>query len=1646
MTTQLESPFDDDFTGDMCDVLKWDSDKVLEERERLGLLQALYKKGLATRDVLSFIENQADQRSTNKFIDAKTCKSAMRAKINDSKETLKSKQLTRRQSIKRFKNNIGGKGYKLKKTLNAIRRRQETLLKKLNEKNDKKIKHLHNKMDELNRKYETGHSKNKFRSSKVPERLKEYGGLSIFGTPKDLPVKQDLSGPFICHPSIVLSDGEMAILSRDPKFSIMKGVNKLDFLTEIERGLTKHRFNEHMNSSKLRKKKKGSIKVDFSDCQADCGGKIGKSEQCSDVAKPDGDYLLGQLWEDESHSYVYDPFNKEVDFSKRRPTDYKLNSRIILPKPLPIDGEFQCEVRKRSYLHSFDEYNQMSKKCQNTNNNDEEKSEVDVIIDNVRGKKKAQVETRARKDDDILNLSKIEKVGLSSIKKRMKNKEIIVTPTDKSGRFSIMTYNQYLEAGHLHTDKDEEMDWDGLRYLKNQVNGHMWWLSKMWSYAKHTDPDRMLKNLTVSDIDLPEMSLLTKDHKSWSSESNKPVPTRPVMSGNCAINTHLSELISELVEPMALEFDGSEVQSSEEILARIDQINNCVNINNRPPVDNVLGNFESSSLISSGTCEQLSAQRGNRAQPADSNGDNNNFFQGQFSDLAGRDEENDDGRPDDINDPMGMSLNNKNVKHHLQNLLPNDLDQHVEPEDQPKQTLDSSSESVSDNEEDLVDLLADLVHDSNQHEDLNDEGDFNNKKEPTLKTKITDFFSRDVKFKMDSNDNNQTTEWLGIMVNSARDRYNSSKGTLNDRLTHGIKAGDFWGRLQSLKTNQVLQNSEPVKQDMEGKPVLFGCDVVGLYPNLDPISVAHVTAQAVKNTKIKFKAVNFYYLIIYLVLVLGVGQMEKMGLGQCIVKKKKKNNINSLAATSNRDLDTWDFSGIELNDKNKKDLIAATLQIMILLLTSTTCYKFGGKLYRQRSGLGIGLRGSAALARLVMCTWDRSWGYLHYKLGLVVQLFCRYVDDIRLYLRPLLPGYRWTSKGWQYTQEADNRTPVRRTLEELNKALNDCWTFLEFTTEQEGEFSDDFLPTLDFATQVQENGYIKYKFFRKPMSSNMVLQKGTALSNGCVFSSLRQDLVRRLYNSDLSMGVHYRLSLIEEFIQLLVNSDHKFSFIKSVILQAVTKFLYMVERSRLHTENKRYSPLHRLREFKSDERKLIKYTNRAVWYTRIDVKDKYRNTWKGWIRRKGQMRNNFKSVRRNSVNDHKGYENSSNRPLTRGALRNMNRVTTALFVPKTPKGHLAEMIQLKEDRELVRRSDWTVKVLEKPGIQLAKLFIYKFVMDTGCWRGDRCICKGQGNMCTAKGVVYEAKCMTCYESPAKIISTYVGETARQVGTRALEHLDKARLFKTDSFIIEHWMLQHPVDTRPPRFQFKVSSKHKDALSRQVREALQIKDQGNLNRRNEFSINEIIKLESSRYSWDAAEQFRVDKRESDNREKCLNNFVDIMHSVSRIQNIENIENMPVSNSDFCYRHYNQIKRKSCEGSEGHQVVKKLKAMDSSTPFRYREEAQDPITPPDSSPIHLNSDSELGSNDCVITMATNHTNLSQDASAMKIKTDDEPESLVDILAGKVIAAEDVTDAQLHYCKRTGVLHRTSLRILIGLRKLSSKEMIVTHVPLK
>ena len=120
----------------------------------------------------------------------------------------------------------------------------------------------------------------------------------------------------------------------------------------------------------------------------------------------------------------------------------------------------------------------------------------------------------------------------------------------------------------------------------------MWWLSKILNYSRHTEQERMQGNLMDDGFEVPTMNILIKDHKSWSPTSNKPVPSRPVVNGRKGLNTHLSEIISEILEPIALEMEGGKVQSTEEALAIVDifnkEVENGTDISKKCCLNNIL--------------------------------------------------------------------------------------------------------------------------------------------------------------------------------------------------------------------------------------------------------------------------------------------------------------------------------------------------------------------------------------------------------------------------------------------------------------------------------------------------------------------------------------------------------------------------------------------------------------------------------------------------------------------------------------------------------------------------------------------------------------------------------------------------------------------------------------------------------------------------------------------------------------------------------------------------------------------------------------------------------------------------------------------------------------------------------------------------
>ena len=131
-----------------------------------------------------------------------------------------------------------------------------------------------------------------------------------------------------------------------------------------------------------------------------------------------------------------------------------------------------------------------------------------------------------------------------------------------------------------------------------------------------------------------------------------------------------------------------------------------------------------------------------------------------------------------------------------------------------------------------------------------------------------------------------------------------------------------------------------------------------------------------------------------------------------------------------------------------------------------------------------------------------------------------------------------------------------------------------------------------------------------------------------------------------------------------------------------------------------------------------------------------------------------------------------------------------------------------------------------------------------CGRADCVTCNQGGDRlpdCTRRNKLYENICTVCnpdrMEKSDTIMddrdtpSVYVGETSCSINEGALEHWKEYLNGDPDSHIRKHWTLHHD-GIGEPQFVFKVVRQFRDALSRQVAEAIRIMlRQNTLNSKN-----------------------------------------------------------------------------------------------------------------------------------------------------------------------------------------------------------------------
>ena len=135
---------------------------------------------------------------------------------------------------------------------------------------------------------------------------------------------------------------------------------------------------------------------------------------------------------------IFNPVDKVYDDRKRRVTDLKECSRVTLPKPLKENDEALIEIRRGVTRKIFEEYR----------------------------------DANCKKDQQKSNLTKDEEEGLKSLMKKIQKKDILVLKTDKSGKFFVVSQDEYRKMGAVHTSKDKMISMKEVVEIEKQLNGH----------------------------------------------------------------------------------------------------------------------------------------------------------------------------------------------------------------------------------------------------------------------------------------------------------------------------------------------------------------------------------------------------------------------------------------------------------------------------------------------------------------------------------------------------------------------------------------------------------------------------------------------------------------------------------------------------------------------------------------------------------------------------------------------------------------------------------------------------------------------------------------------------------------------------------------------------------------------------------------------------------------------------------------------------------------------------------------------------------------------------------------------------------------------------------------------------------------------
>jgi hypothetical protein len=452
-----------------------------------------------------------------------------------------------------------------------------------------------------------------------------------------------------------------------------------------------------------------------------------------------------------------------------------------------------------------------------------------------------------------------------------------------------------------------------------------------------------------------------------------------------------------------------------------------------------------------------------------------------------------------------------------------------------------------------------------------------------------------------------------------------------------------------------------------------------------------------------------------------------------------------------------------------RSILAAVVGHAVKDIMTNHVYTACGSIYLQTDGGSIGLRATSEISRLVCLKFDQLLKKKLNELRIVQLMYARYVDDSNSAYVATEPGLVFEEGELVMKEErieADRMEPPdRRTFRVVQEVANSIWTNIQWTFDVPSNYSHEKMPVLDLQVGLKDRR-AQFEYYEKAVSTRYTIPSRSAHSWQVKRSTLTQEGVRRMLNTDPSASNSTRRKILERWDHKMLVSGYPERFRRQVLSASIGIYKDKIAKAAASG-----APLYRPRSWQAQRREKEKALKVVSWY---------------------RSRDKIPNIAPLIMN-----------PTKDGILKKEAEKICELF---------------KETHQL------GIKIMERAGRKSAADLTSNHKGLTLCARENCMICRVPGSKggCRGQGMAYTQTCLACPNGKGreKESSVYYGETGKSNYERGTSHLKDLRDEVEDTPLWKHCQLLH--EGTHVKFQMKTTGSFPICEERQSDEGSRVK--------------------------------------------------------------------------------------------------------------------------------------------------------------------------------------------------------------------------------